>query len=55
MEKSQLDSLKETVEGFYASGVMDAVTKQEFDVLFSSFQNLSDKPKELKRISANGY
>lgn len=39
MRKSQLDALKETVENFYASGVMDEATKQEFEVLFSSIQN----------------
>jgi putative transcriptional regulator len=50
MEKSQLDALKETVEGLYSSGVMNEITKQEFDVLFAS-KNRPYKPLEIEELS----
>lgn len=51
MQKSQLDVLMATVESLNANKIMDDATKQEFDVLFSSSENLPCVPIEIRELS----
>lgn len=50
MKKSQLKVLQDTVKSLYDNGIMDETTKQEFQVIFSSSEELPYEPMEVEDL-----